>query len=193
MVVCFNVLAACSSDDKVDPPTNDNDAASEDSGKGASQSDEAESSSDGFPDQLDLKIGDTGQVETTLGRYEITVDSISKKDEIDGRRSQADYFFVADVTVKNIGDDSIDANESKDNLEITSMLEGSGFSDVASFFESIDEIEGTLEPGESISGQMLFEEDEADTYYLRFTEGLVAAGVVKNQVIWTFTLDEVEG
>lgn len=139
-----------------------------------------------------MKIGDTAQVETTLGKYEITIDSVKKEDTLDGEESQVDYFFVTDVTIKNIGEETIDANESKDILEITSTLEGSGFSDVSSYFDSIETIEGTLEPGESISGQVLFEEIDASEYYIRFSEGLVAAGALTNQAIWTFTLEEAE-
>ncbi len=192
MLLSLSVFAACTSNNEVAHPANDKKSAVEDEGKDDSQMDKADSSTGEFPDQVDLKIGDTGKVETTLGKYEISIDSITKEDKIDGRPSQSDYFFITDVTIKNIGDGSIDANESKGILEITQMLEGSGFTDVASFFDSIEEIEGTLEPGESISGQMLFEEEEADTYFIRFTEGLIAAGGVKNQVIWTFTLDEID-
>src|SRR5690606_29357905 len=130
LIVSFVILSGCSSAKDSNYEENDrqkeeiNNQFSDEQIKDKNKENENEESTEettdeNIIDQKDLKIGDTGQIESTLGKYEITIDSIKKEDEIDGRAPQADYFFVTDVTIKNIGDSSIEAEDAKGNLEIT--------------------------------------------------------------------------
>ena len=124
-----SVLAACSSESdnkKKTESTNGGVEKQPDTSrdtKGSSEDNEAEDSEDSkknkvgdtssgdFKDQTELKIGDTGQAESTLGKYEITVNSVQMKDEINGEKPKIDHLFLVEVTVKNIGDSTIDAME----------------------------------------------------------------------------------
>lgn len=150
------------------------------------------SSSSEFDDQTDLKIGDTGQMDSTLGKFEITIKSIKQVDSLDGEVSMFDHIFIADVTVKNIGDTPIDARDIITSLEITDDLEGSGSEDTSEHFMSVNALNGTIAPGESLDGEAVYEARDSDTYYIRVVSGLIASGAVKNEATWTFNNNEVE-
>lgn len=64
--------------------------------------------------------------------------------------------------------------------------EGSGFSNGASEFKSIDLFEGELQPGEERTTQFIGDINTADEYFFRKNQGNVEAGT-SNQVIWTIT------
>lgn len=143
-------------------------------------------------DQLDLRIGDTGKIETNLNVIEITLNDVSLEEEINGEMPERDYFFVADITLKNLADEKADIAEALDVLEIASSLDGSGGSDYSHYYDAIEPMEGELESGQEIRGQLLFEEDDFEEYFIRVSLGLVAAEGAKNQAIWTFTKEEAE-
>ncbi|MEK3887595.1 DUF4352 domain-containing protein [Bacillus sp. FSL K6-3431] len=133
-----------------------------------------------FTDQTDLKIGDTGQTESTLGKYKVTVNSVKMLDELDGESSTLDHFFVTEITVENIGDKSYDVKDIIDNLEFAKSLEGVGAGGLSKFYDSIKAFEGTIEPGDTITGETVFQGQDSETYYIRTKDGLISAGAVKN-------------
>ncbi|MEN0642150.1 hypothetical protein MKY91_03090 [Alkalicoccobacillus gibsonii] len=143
-------------------------------------------------DQLDLRIGDTGQIETSLNMFELTVNSVDMMDDINGETPEREKLILTDVTLKNLSDTMMDISEALDVMEITVNLEGSGSPDFAKYYDSVETLEGQLESEEEIKGQLVFEENVRDEYFIRVSEGLIAAGGAKNQAIWTFTKDEAE-
>ncbi|MEK4563631.1 hypothetical protein MKX54_02930 [Alkalihalobacillus sp. FSL R5-0424] len=165
-----------------------------------SSSDDEDTEEDSSPDlsegttedQLDLRIGDTGKIEINLNVIEVTLNDVSLEEEIDGEMPERDYFFVADITLKNLADEKADIAEALDVLEIASSLDGSGGSDYSHYYDAIEPMEGELESGQEIRGQLLFEEDDFEEYFIRVSLGLVAAEGAKNQAIWTFTKEEAE-
>ncbi|MEK3887596.1 DUF4352 domain-containing protein [Bacillus sp. FSL K6-3431] len=173
----------------VDEQTKDE---NETSGDKENNEEKSNTSSGDFKDQTDLKIGDSGQAESTLGKHEITIHSVKMLDEIDGEAAMFDHFFVAEITLKNIGDKPIDAEDTIASLEITEDLEGSGSGDDSSFFNSIEALTGTIEPGQSIKGEAVFDGREANTYYIRTVSGLIASGAVKNKTTWIFEKSETQ-
>ncbi|THG88883.1 hypothetical protein AJ85_20725, partial [Alkalihalobacillus alcalophilus ATCC 27647 = CGMCC 1.3604] len=151
------------------------------------------SSDQDFNDQLNLGIGDTAQFSSNQGAYEITIDSIRKEKTIDGESPMFDYFIIVDLTVKNIGDSVIDVTNPVGILEQTIYLDVSGSNDMSQNFESIDALTGELQPGEQLSGEALFSVREGEEdQYIRVQPGLIAAGGVYNEAVWTFTEDEME-
>ena len=143
-------------------------------------------------DQLDLTIGDTGVIETNLNLIELTLNSVEFEESINGETPERESFIIANVTLKNLADDTLDIVEALDVIEITGGLDISGGSDYSHYYDAIEPLEGELESGQEIEGQLLFEEDEFDKYYIRVTEGLIAAGGAKNQAIWTFREEVAE-
>ena len=93
-----------------------------------------------FGDQLDLGIGDTAQISSNQGAYEITIHSVKKEETVEDNSSMFDYFLVVDATIKNIGDEPLDATNPVGVLEQTSRLSGSGSGDYSGDYETIDSV-----------------------------------------------------
>ncbi|MEY8749537.1 hypothetical protein [Alkalicoccobacillus gibsonii] len=143
-------------------------------------------------DQPDLRLGDTGKIETNLNIIEVTLNDLTIEESINGETPERENFLVADITLKNVADEPLDIEEAVDVLEIASSLDGSGGSDYSHYYDAIEPMQGELASGEQIEGQLLFEEDSYDEYYIRVSLGLVASGGAKNQAIWTINKDEIE-
>ncbi|WP_280772017.1 DUF4352 domain-containing protein [Salipaludibacillus daqingensis] len=152
---------------------------------------EENESANNYDDQS-LQIGETGQVSSNTGEYEITINTVEIRDDIEGEASQLDYFIVANVTVNNIGSNPIQAEDPIGTLELKRNLDGSGFSDLSSHYSEIDKIEGEIEPGEEVTGEMVFQAHDEEEQHIVIRDGLVASGAVNNQVIWSFEKTEAE-
>ncbi len=157
---------------------------------GSNDSDSVVSSS--FEDQEDLRIGDTAQISSNLGEYEITINSLEKKDEVDGEASMFDYFILAEVTIKNISAEEIKVENPVGILELNHDIEGSGSGDYSEHFDSVEEMQGSLAPDEEITGEVLFEARDSEEMYIMVNSGLIASGGVHNNAIWTFDVSEAE-
>ncbi|QQZ10432.1 DUF4352 domain-containing protein [Heyndrickxia vini] len=206
MIACFSILSACqSSDNNKKTSDKNNDKTSiikeNDSNKQSSNTEEGSKPEDNsknssttgnFKDQTNLKIGDTGKAESTVGKYEITIHSVEMKDEIEGQAPMFDHLFIAEITVKNIGDQPIDAIEPIKTLEFSSEENGSGTEDYSSYFNSIKTFSGKLQPGESLKGEAVFDGADSKKYYIRTNVGLVSSKAVKNKTTWTFEKSEAK-
>ncbi len=143
-------------------------------------------------DQLDLKIGDTGTFDTTIGTYEMTLHTAELKGaELDGVTSQLDAFILLNIAIHNTSQKDLSIEDIIMSMEVTDNLEQTGSLDGAGAFESIEEFTGVIKPGEEKTGQFIAEVFEADKYYFREDPGNVAAGG-SNQVIWNIPISEVE-
>ncbi|MEK4563637.1 DUF4352 domain-containing protein [Alkalihalobacillus sp. FSL R5-0424] len=191
------VLIACS--DEESQPSNEEtgteQASTDDSNLDEDEETESEESALAearYEDQLDLRIGETGTVETTIGVYSVTVNKVELVQELEGEMSELDHFVLVDYTLKNEGDEELDAAHSISNLEFTDDLEVSGFTDYAEYYETLSPVEGMLAPGEETTGQGLYDAYENEENYLRVTGGLVASGAAKNDIRFTFEKSEME-
>lgn len=170
-------------------PVLDAEETHEETGAEAEESDESEGVAE---DQLELKMGDTATVDTTIGTYEITLNNLELKEEVEGEISEIDLFLIADYTLKNLGEETINTIESINVLEATDLLEGPGEPDVSVGFETIAGFEDIdLATGEEAVGQAIYNSYDADTFYIRVVQGLVASGGVKNDVRFTVEKSEI--
>ena len=210
LFLSVSALAACSSEsDKKGKTESTNGEVEKQPGtsgdaKGSNEDNEDEDSKDSkknkvgdtssgdFKDQTELKIGDTGQAESTTGKYEITVNSVQMKDEINGEKPKIDHLFLVEVTVKNIGDSTIDAMERIGTLEFSNDPESGGGGEFTEFYPPSNPLTGTLEPGQSATGEVVFQGYDGETYYIRADIGLIGAGAVKNKTTWTFSKSETQ-
>jgi len=143
-------------------------------------------------DQLDLSLGDTGSFVTTLGTYDMTVTSAELMGyEFEGIESEIEEWVLLDVTIKNTSDEPLNAEDLIESMELTEMEEGSGYMDSAGAFDSVEEFEGEIEPGEEQSAQFIAYAYESDIYYFRKSPGNVAGGS-SNQVIWNINIDDMK-
>lgn len=144
-------------------------------------------------DQMELEIGDTATIESTIGTYEITLNDMQYHEEIEGEISDLEIYLIADYTLRNVGEEDISAVESTTTLELTDYLDGSGQPDTAGAFENIDYFsDDQLKPGDKVHGQAVYNSYDADTFYVRAVQGLVASGGLKNDVLFTIEKEEME-
>ena len=140
-------------------------------------------------EQLDLKIGDTGTIQTSIGTYELTIESAEIVTELDGLESMLEELIILDMTFKNIGDKAIVAEDILAMIGITGNFDGSNNHNSAEAYPSIDNFTGEFGPGEEIKTQFIADIYVADEYYFRPDRGVVSAGT-SSDVMWTITAEE---
>ncbi|WP_185970951.1 DUF4352 domain-containing protein [Alkalicoccobacillus porphyridii] len=200
LLVSIGVLVACNSGETEDPVEEAPDQEvtgetmdGEEDDHSEADSNESDAMAEGnVEDQLDLKIGDTATIESTIGLYEITLHGVEVTQEVDGQLSELDEYMIAELTIRNIGEEPIDALDTIGNLELTDMPEGAGMTDSAEYFEEVNSFEGDINPNEEATAQALYYTYDADEYYVLVNEGLVGTGAVKNQITFTFEKSEAE-
>ena len=144
-------------------------------------------------DQMNLEIGDTAIIESTIGMYKVTLNNVQFKEEIEGESSQLEAYLLVEYTLENVGEESIEVWESMRTVEATDWLEGSGQSDVSGQFDSLESFEDNiLDPGEKAKGEVLYNIYDADEFYVRAHQGLIASGGLKNDILFTFQKSEIE-
>ncbi|MBM0066640.1 DUF4352 domain-containing protein [Alkalicoccobacillus gibsonii] len=144
-------------------------------------------------DQLNLEIGDTGVIETTIEKFEMTINSVTVEKEIDGEKPDLGVFVLADVTFRNIHEEPLDLEQAVGTFEVTTSEDGGGYGPVSEFYNvEVEDLSGDLEPGEEVQGQILFEDNLGDKHYIKVNPGLISASAVKNQVMWKFSEEDSE-
>lgn len=191
----LTLLAACGNEEE-EPIAEENDTAEAEveetetveTEQAEENDDSEEKSEDGdIDDQLGLKLGEIGLVQTAIGNYELTVHSGELTTEtIDGLEPLLDETIILNMTFKNVSDRPINAEDIMINLGVRTNLEGSDNTNAATYFDSIENFEGSLEPGESRDTQFISDTRTADEYYFGTS---TAAAVSLNDVKWTI-LDE---
>lgn len=140
--------------------------------------------------QLDLRLGDTALVESTIGTYELTVHSAEiVGTELDGEEALLDELILLEMTFKNIDDKPLIAEDLMINFGIRTDLESSDNTNAAASFDSIEYFEGEILPDEEREAQFIADTKTADEYYFKTGTGVVAAGT-HNDVMWTITDEE---
>ncbi|WP_067727335.1 DUF4352 domain-containing protein [Oceanobacillus damuensis] len=213
LILCGIILVACSNENNTENnnKANDNeteeseesqstDITTEDSTSESEEQDENTESeeqtkggfSTGIEDQLGFAIGDTGQIDSDLTTYEITLDGAKIiEGELDGEESLLDHLILLDITLKNTGEDTQTVKDLMYGLEVTEDMDKTGRQDGAEYFESVEEMTGKLAPGNEVKGQFITDIYEAEEYYFRLRSGISGSGS-SNQVIWTIPAEEVQ-
>ncbi len=142
-------------------------------------------------DQLELGIGDTGKFDTTIGKFEVTLDKAKVLEELDGESSQLDVLILMDLTVKNTSDETQLVEDLLESTVASDDVDATGSSNSAEYFDSVEALKGELAPEEEISGQFIADVYESDEYYLMQRAGTQAAET-SNQVIWTIPAEKAE-
>lgn len=135
----------------------------------------SENSSDEYVEhQKGLQIGETGTVVSSKEdyKYEVTLNSLHYEEELDDLRLFGDVFVIADVTIENIDNQSFPAEATftpkvgkLDSNEYNSPVDNEFLEGIS----GIEIIEGELEPGDSITGQYVFDlGSKEDSYHFAF-------------------------
>ncbi|MBM7839902.1 hypothetical protein JOC54_003182 [Alkalihalobacillus xiaoxiensis] len=188
------MLAACSDSDSAEEnqtdPVPEEESMDQDVGEDESETNDGSSEGE---DQMDLGLGDTAVMHSNISSFEFTLNSVDMVEEVDGELSDLDAYVVASITIKNIGDEAIDAKENAGLFEYTANLEGSGFGDQAEYYEDYqaDAIEGELAPGEEVTGTAVYTSYNDDEQYIRVKPGTAGTGLI-NDAVFTFSLSDLE-
>ncbi|HEY4601391.1 MAG TPA: hypothetical protein VIG73_09000, partial [Cerasibacillus sp.] len=121
LLISTFILAGCS-DDKDETKESDNNVVNEENNDGKDNEDDSDKSSSEITteDQLDLKLGDTGKFDTTLGTYEMTVTSAKIiESELDGNEPYDYGFILLDIKIKNTSEQDLKADDIMSSIEIT--------------------------------------------------------------------------
>ncbi|SEO60848.1 protein of unknown function [Amphibacillus marinus] len=188
----FLLLIACSNnnviieevpEENAEGRSNDNDSTKEDEGEdNTSTSDNSEI----------LDLGEVGTLETELGNFQVTPTAFRFEDEIDdGDINETPYngtFIIVELTIENIDDQTLLSEElvKSANLE---NLDGAG---IAPFldFNTIENFEGEIEPGASMSGELLFDFTNEEVYEFSFGADYLES--LSNEVRWHLNSDDAQ-
>ncbi|MFN7251943.1 MAG: DUF4352 domain-containing protein [Anaerobacillus sp.] len=130
-----------------------------------------------------LKLGETGRMKDTLGEHDITINSFEILEEYEGNKpySSNTWFVVVDATINNLGEKALDS------FTITRTrlfdLDSNGGSNEESFTVFPEEIQ----PGETVSGQIIFDIPKSSSYELVFGFALSS---VATELRWGFDASE---
>jgi uncharacterized lipoprotein YehR (DUF1307 family) len=129
-----------------------------------------------------LKLGETGRMMDTLGEHDITVHSVEIIEEYEGNKPySADTNFIAfDVTIKNLGDKALEAFWIT-RSRLFKMDNG------VSVEEKYTEFPEEIQPGETVSGKIIFDISMSNSYELVFGYGLSS---VATELRWGFDASE---
>ena len=180
------LVAGCSSDDKASQgQPNSSSNKTEDTNISSEESSEKESvSHDSTAEGEVLRLGETGTVESTIGEYEITVESFEFVDEVEGESSLMELFVLVDVSVTNTGDQTLLGED----INSAALFNQEGITQENTlYYESIELLKGEMAPGESMQGQLLFHQSSSDYYDMVFNYGLET---VSTELTWRFDAEE---
>ncbi|WP_194842169.1 DUF4352 domain-containing protein [Gracilibacillus salitolerans] len=184
LLTLFMVMAliACSSDDDEaqepnedeTPDTEETQDNVEDDTESPAQEeneDENETSDNENNSEEQLSLGDSTEVQTPSGDYELTVNSFEFLDDFEGEQPDRDTFVLVQFEVKNISDSPIVAEEIYEAILFDA-------DDISSDYiisnSSVDVFgEEEIQPGETKEGEFLFSHNESDSYILHFNYGFL--------------------
>lgn len=192
IIIAIMVLAACGDDDASSNEVNNSEKV--DSGESNNETNNEEASKDEEGDKL-YQVGETAHItsmeydfdyEVTVNEYEIT--NTSDKYDItdyvldfdEEKDSDEIFFLISNVTITNTSDENFTPVK---HISMHLSDEGDDAGEIPSFEEGFPEAEENLEPGESITGDMIsvivgWEGDFSDSYWLKFET------IRDNETIW---------
>jgi len=144
-------------------------------------------------DEVDLSIGESGLVESGLGKAIITLESVELVDEF-----HLEYFdsyttlFVMHLTIRNVGDETFSPEEVL-NSGLLFGPEDDGNRKWMYYDEVSEKWQDRLNPNEKTSGVIVFDFSEEDEYQLVFGDKRSSAKYVdsSNKISFTFKHSEI--
>ncbi|TDQ42215.1 DUF4352 domain-containing protein [Aureibacillus halotolerans] len=154
----------------------------------ASEAVTAEDGSEGLSKgegETQLELGETGEIHSTLGKYDVTVSNVSYPETVDGEPigyEDATYVLV-DVSIENKTDKPLPADEV--SISGIGAKEDSAYSENRTIYEEIDNFTGEIPPGETMEGEVLYRSTMEDEFQIR-----IGNSAVSNELFWNFTAED---
>ena len=154
---------------------------------------EDESNSEGSEDDHDLlSLGETGLMETAIGDFEVTPTSYRFEEELEEGNDlitpSNEVFIIVDLEIKNVDENPIKSEDLIYSV-VLGNLDGAGLGAYVNY-DAIDNFQGEITPGETMTGEVLFDFIREDTYQLSFGESYLDS--LSNEVRWEFYAHEAE-
>ncbi|SFM22766.1 protein of unknown function [Gracilibacillus orientalis] len=181
------ILAACNSEGS-DKEVESEDTLVEEQGSEKTETDGEEPEDSESTSEEYLSLGETGEVTSVMGDYEVTVQSFEILDELEGREPYLDEFVLVKFEVGNIGDTVI---VGEDLLSVKLFDDNELGEDIIYDLDTVNMLdEEEIHPGESKETEMVFEQDQSESYELVFNFGALESNATN--VSWKFNADEAE-
>ncbi|MFD1017676.1 DUF4352 domain-containing protein [Thalassobacillus hwangdonensis] len=179
-IIIILIVTGCSSNDE---QTNETNKANEEdvtqSNQDTSEEDETEL------EQTTLNMGETAELSTTVGDFSLTLTNAQEKTEIDGEQSQREIFVVTEWEVKNTSEEPIEISETIGAIKLFNDIRISGAAWI--LLEDDEEWSGELKPGESETGELLFEIEDTENYSVGMN--YASSESAPRKVMWNFTVE----
>ncbi|SFM22860.1 protein of unknown function [Gracilibacillus orientalis] len=150
-------LAACNSDEEATEEESTNT--------------ENETSNDESNDEEYLNLGDTAEIQSVVGDYNITVNSFELLDEFEGSQPSRDTYILVQFEVENIGDSPIVAEE----IYGATIFDTEELSAESAYHYDSIEVFGDeeIQPGETKEGEYIFSHTESNSYTLHINYAML--------------------
>ncbi|WP_130859237.1 DUF4352 domain-containing protein [Gracilibacillus phocaeensis] len=199
------VLAACSNEEpeeeaestdtaQTDNETTDDNMEQEPDEPATGEDEEETNNDEHIEHQLGLSIGDTATVVSSPDdlTYEVTINEVSYRDELENVTLYDDTFVLVDVTVENVDDKTFDAADiftpaigELDSEEYVPAVDSEYLQNTS----EITMVEGELAPGDSVEGTFVFDAMQVEQYNLAFGH---AGDQITTRAEWEFNSDEIQ-
>ena len=157
-------LIACSDNDDAaggneedveDTETSGTDDETEDS----EEEEESDSDSEWGPDEMGLKMGETGTLHSNFSKTEITLDSAEMESDDEADEGQ---YLIVNMTVKNIGEEAVDPSDLFEDAVL--LPENIGTQDMAKYDDFVEAWPDEIEVDEEASGPIFYDVADDDAY-----------------------------
>ncbi|MFD1017673.1 DUF4352 domain-containing protein [Thalassobacillus hwangdonensis] len=176
------VITGCNSDEEEGSTNDQNETDQEMTQPEEEQDSETEDESE---KSMELQMGETAELKTTIGEFNLTLVNAKKEEEIEGEQSQLDTFVVTEWEVENASDEPMEIADMVSALDMYAGKDDTGRGWI--LLENQEAWEGTLEPGEKATGELLFELYNSDTYYAGMEYASNDSDL--KSVMWKFSIE----
>ncbi|MEH7225371.1 DUF4352 domain-containing protein [Bacillus sp. JJ1566] len=147
----------------------------------------SETGGDGISEDGTLTIGETGLFKTTSGDFEVTINSVKYETGEDGEKALRGTYVVANATVTSRSSQAVTVDKTlpfkifvDDVVNWNNVTPGKEFS-----FGT--QISGEMKEGDSITGEIIFDARESETYTI-----LLGGKTDPNKLEWSLTSDDFQ-
>ncbi|MBU9724255.1 MULTISPECIES: DUF4352 domain-containing protein [Bacillaceae] len=134
-----------------------------------------------------LQLGESGTIDTILGKYEITIHSAESYESIDGNNSSRGVFTVLSTTITNVGENTLNGDDIARAVLSRDTVGGTPNDRDLDFVENFTD---PIEPGESVTGELIFDHSVAENLYeVKFGTGV---STTPDELVWEYTGDDID-
>lgn len=125
-----------------------------------------------------LKIGETGLIESTIGSYEVTPESVKFIDSVEGKTSSYGTLIEATIHFKNVSEKAIETSSILySDGRIIPLADEEVYAIAVHITNEVQEIQ----PNDTVTMKIVYDALEDRNYHLAFGDGLSS-----NEVRWSF-------